>query len=713
MTKLFIVESPSKAKTIQRYLGRGYKVIATVGHILDLPKNRLGIDIENKYEPEYIILKNNIVSLIKSAEKDCDEILLAQDPDREGESIAWQVVHVTETKKPYKRVVYHEITKNAILEAIENGRDIDENLVNAQKARRILDRLVGYPLSQLIWKKIRHGLSAGRVQSPALRLIVEREREIIAFVPEKYFIEYLNFKRYKGADFSLNDQKGRRFRRSEDEVNADREVFSKVGSWVISDVKKNELKRNPPPPFTTSTLQQVANNVLGYSSKMTMSLAQQLYQGVEIKGAGQVSLITYIRTDSVNLSDYAVKNIRDTIRNVYGDKYLENYIRGYKNKSKLAQEAHEAIRPTNFEFSPEKVKDSLSPQLFKLYKLVWNRTVATQMRAEELVEKEYVATPKDDRAEKRLTGMKGQFLYKTEETLFEGYEILYGKKSALENKVFEKGEELILGKFNVEAEETKPPARYTDATLIGKLEKLGIGRPSTYASIISTLLLREYIVKEARYLKPTDSGILVNDFLCKHFKNIVDFKFTSDMEADLDGIAQGKKQYDKIINSFYSDFDRLIKLKDETVRKEDVVVIGKSDEKCPICGGEMEVKIGRKGKFISCKKFPECKGIISILEIDQDKYEIPAEVKNGEFVLKNGRFGMFWAHKDYPAIKLTKPLLLKERCPECGANLVEKKSKKGRSFTGCSAYPKCKYIKTDGKKYQGKREGSTERDRKS
>ncbi len=690
--KIILVESPSKAKTIEHYLNGEYSVFATKGHLIDLPKNKLGVDIDHGYEPEYVPIygKGTLIKQIKKITKDADEVYLAQDPDREGEAIAWQVASFCQKDcDKFKRIVFHEITPEAIKKAVNEPRGIDMDLVEAQKARRVLDRLVGYPLSQLLWHKIRYGLSAGRVQSAALRLIVERHREIENFRPETLY--YLGLKA-NDLDFYLLKQKG--FAKLALDKNAKekevKQVLQNLKQVKISKIKDYEEKINPPPPFTTSTLQQTANKLFGFSAKTTMRLAQELYQGVEIQGIGRKALITYMRTDSVRLADSAIYKIRDFIAQKYGESLVNDTVRKYKTRSKLAQEAHEAIRPVYFNLPPEKLKGKIPEPHFKLYRLIWNRTVATQAKPAIYIGR-LIKLDVKSLQEKAFYGLNSKYL------VFEGFKKIWGTLKSEEDsnnsaiKDLKAGDTLSVQDILINEFKTTPPPYYTDATLVKKLEKLGIGRPSTFATIIDTLIRRTYVERQGKYLVPTDSGIIVNDFLVKHFPQIVDYSFTAEMEDKLDTIAAGKLKKVEFLSKFYPDFVKQIEDKEKNVSKQDLVILEKTDKKCPKCGAPMVLKLGRYGKFYSCSKFPECDGMLPYL--DEDKYVIPEKARSGQWVLKVGPYGKFWAHKDYPKVKETAPLLLKEKCPKCGANLVERVGKNKRKFIACSAYPKCKYIK--------------------
>lgn len=695
-TNLLIVESPSKAKTINKYLGSEYKVMATVGHVIDLPKTKLGVDLEHNYEPlfETIYGKGKIITDLKKAIPKGGNVLLAMDPDREGEAIAWHVANALKLKDA-QRVTFHEITEGAINEAVKHPSKIDINLVDAQKARRVLDRLVGYKLSELIWKKIWYGLSAGRVQSVALRLIVEKEEERDSFNSEEYWD--VSVKLEDGAKnillAKLVKKDGKKYIPKEKKEVEDFEKKIGNSKFLVKDVVKKNLSKHAYPPFTTSTLQQAAYNILGYPSKKTMSVAQILYQS---------GYITYMRTDSVFLSSKAVDEIRALVSSRFGSEYVPEKPNFYKNRSKNAQEAHEAIRATDFNVSHEKVSHDLGVAAGKLYELIWKRAVSSQMSDKKVEVLTVSLIPKDLKKPEYLFTMGGEIV------LFDGFRKVLGTKK-MEDDLQEisqvkKGDELKKLDFVNEQKFTQPPARYTEASLIKKLEELGIGRPSTYSTIISTILGRGYVEKDGRALFPTDIGKVVTNFLKKSFERLMDYKYTAKVEDELDGIALGKKKYVPVIDDEYKTLKKGIEFALESVQKDDVVILGKSEEKCPDCNGEMVVRLGRYGKFLSCARFPECKGMKDLSggeeSLDLVKYFKPTEcpICKSKLVLKNGKYGKFWACEKYPECKGIVPLLLNEKCPECGHHLVERKGKWGRSFTGCSNYPNCKYIKKSLKK---------------
>ena len=694
---LLIVESPAKAKTINKYLGKDFIVKATVGHIIDLPKSNLSVDVEHGYEPEFTTIrgKGKIITTLKKAAKDKSSVYLAMDPDREGEAIAWHTKNALKLKKP-KRVTFHEITEEAVQKAMKNPTEIDENLVQAQIARRVLDRIVGYKISELVWKKIWYGLSAGRVQSVALRLIVEKEEEREIFVPEEFWTFFIDMKdqteKILRAKLSKKDDK--KYIPSNEKEVLDLEKTLGSSDYKVTSVKKTEKKKHAYPPFKTSTLQQSANNVLGFSAKRTMGIAQALYQ------AGH---ITYMRTDSVFLSNKAIKEIRSMVQKKHGEEYLPEKPNFYKTKSKSAQEAHEAIRPAHFDVEREEIEKKMGIPEAKLYDLIYRRVVSSQMIEKKVEVVSVELQPVDVKNPEYI------FSLGAEKVLFDGFRKVLGsgfkeKEELQEIEKIKEGDILKKEAFVKEQKFTTPSARFTEASLVKKLEALGIGRPSTYASIIGTIQTRGYVEREAKALFPTEIGRVVCHFLKKNFSRMMDYQYTADVEDQLDMIASGKIKYEPFIDAEYKPLIKEIEEADKNVKKEDVVILGDSKEKCPICKGEMVVRLGKYGKFLSCKKFPECKGMTDIdggeENLDFEKYARPEECPKckGELVLKTGKYGKFWACKKYPECKGTVPLLLNEKCPECESNLVERKSKWGKMFIGCSGYPDCKYIKKEKKK---------------
>lgn len=677
--KLLIVESPAKAKTISKYLDGKYTVKASVGHIRDLPKsNKKAIDIEAGFIPHYEISKGKekVVSEIKSLAKRAEEVLLATDPDREGEAIAWHIKEAVGLKNP-KRVVFHEITKDAVKEAIEHPRDIDENLRKAQEARRVLDRLVGYDLSGLIWKKVRYGLSAGRVQSPALRIIMEREREIRSFIPEKFWTitADVSAKEGKGEKFTLECSKEPR---EEKEVERILEIGNRE-IWKVKDIAETEAKRSPRAPFITSTLQQSASSRLGFAPSRTMGIAQKLYES---------GLITYMRTDSVNMSQVALKQIYGLVEKKFGKEYLTP--RAYSKKSKNAQEAHEAIRPTNM--LSESV--GLNEEQQKLYRLIWQRAVSSQMSDAKVMRTKITA----------IAG-KGEipdFFINGSRVMFDGW-LKADPMSRGEDVELPKvaiGEILKLIEIRSEGKQTEPPARYSEAGLVKELEKRGIGRPSTYASIIKTLEDRGYVEKISKALYPTDTGDVVSTFLEGNFAGYISDSFTAQMEDELDDIANGKIGYEKTLNDFYKPFHKEVKLKDKI---EKINNMGEADPamKCPTCEGKMIIKLAKSGRFLSCAKFPDCSGARKItgeeLEGPKETGEICPECKKGKLVERDGKFGRFISCNNYPKCKYIKKDAELEKqnstgvtCPVCKNGMMTERRGRFGLFYSCSNYPKCK-----------------------
>ncbi|HOV97557.1 MAG TPA: type I DNA topoisomerase [bacterium] len=723
--KLVIVESPTKAKTLSSILPKkDYIIEASMGHIRDLPKSGLGVDVENNFEPEYVIppKAKKTISLLKNKSKDVKEIILATDPDREGEAIAWHLKYLLQqngkkmrkgnsvsgresgnenkkSDKKFGRVSFHELTESAVEEAFKNLGDINMDLVNAQQARRILDRLVGYKLSPLLWKKVMYGLSAGRVQSVAVRLIVERERERLDFKAEEYWTmkglfssvsDYSDKKEEFEAQLIEKSAKKIKIpdKKSAEEIEKD----LKDDSFVVSSVKKMERKNAPYPPLNTSTLQQAMSNLFGFTAKRTMAAAQSLFEQ---------GYITYHRTDSLNLSPSFVAAARDFIQKEFGTDYLPKSPIFYKTKSKNAQEAHEAIRPTNVLFVPGKGGKKLKSDEMKVYSVIWKRSVECQMNPaiydQTMItvssEKGYVFKAVGSRIKFDGWFAVGKLLKISQNESDEEGNIL----SSVPN-VSEK-EKVNLKAITSEQHFTQPPARYSDATLIKKMEELGVGRPSTYAPTISTIQVRGYVEKEGRYFVPRDVAYVVNDLLVEHFPNIVDYGFTAEMEQNLDEIALGKKEWVSVIRNFYEPFEKELIEKEEVLNKKDVTNLGYSDEKCPECGKPLVFKLGRYGKFLSCSGYPECKYAKPISDSNGSEEEKDVDYgkcpncEDGVFVLKQGRFGKFLACSNYPKCKTTKNYMDKIgiKCPKCGEGDVVIKKAKGRVFYGCSRYPECNW----------------------
>jgi len=695
--KLVIVESPTKAKTISQFLKGGFKVESSFGHVRDLPRTKLGVDVDHNFEPQYVIPKKVLarVKELQAVAEKSDEVILATDEDREGEAIAWHLLQVlrlgkfqvagavkkivkTKTKKPYSRIVFHEITERAIEAALNKPRDLDLNLVDAQQARRVLDRLVGYKLSPFLWKKIAKGLSAGRVQSVAVRLIVEREREITVFKPDEYWEIVALLRKLKNESFEarlikkdnqLIDKLG-----IKNQVEADQMVkdLQRAG-YQVAAIEKKEVRRSPLAPFTTSTLQQEAANRLGFSARQTMRLAQQLYEGVSL-GQKAVGLITYMRTDSVNLSGEFLSATAELIIGEFGKNYHQEH--QYKTKSKLAQEAHEAVRPTSAGRSPETIKSYLNKQQYQLYDLIWRRALASQM-----AQAIFDATKIDISANNYLFRANGSAIK------FDGFLKLYPLR-AKENILPELSDKEILELVRIDHSQhfTQPPARYSEATLVKALEEYGIGRPSTYAPIISVIQDRGYVAKnEQRKFIPTEIGFMVSDILVENFPKIVDLNFTAKMEGDLDEIADGKKQWVPVIREFYDPFALELKEKYLVVKKQPT--IEETDRKCPQCGKPVIIRLGRFGKFYACSGFPECRFTEALIQKDNKTGVKCPKCGVGEIIGKRSRKGkVFFACDKWPECDYAlwnKPT--GEKCPQCGEMLIEagktiKCSKKECSF---------------------------------
>lgn len=719
---LVIVESPAKSKTITKFLGKGYKVMASFGHVRDLPKSNLSIDVENDFTPVYEVTtdKKKVIRELKKEITPETVIWLATDEDREGEAIAWHLLSALKLKKDQiestKRIVFHEITKTAVTNAIKNPREIDRGLVDAQQARRILDRLVGYKLSPLIWKKVKYGLSAGRVQSVATRLIVEREREIQAFKPEEYWSLEVELEGESKTPFKANlkEYKGKKADiKSEEQMNQLLQAIEGK-DYKISKIEKKETKRNPAPPFITSTLQADISRKLGYGVKRTMSIAQKLYEGMDIPGKGPTGLITYMRTDSTNLAKEALVGIKEKVAAEYGPEYALDAPRSFGKKAKGAQEAHEAIRPTNFDLPPSKLKDILKPEEYKVYDIIWKRTLACQMKEAKLDK-----TAVDIEVGEAMLRATGQTIK------FAGFLKAYvedideddkdkddAKAPASEKFLPELVEGEMLKELGKEPQQhfTKPPARYTEASLVKKLESEGIGRPSTYAPTISTIMDRGYVEKQDKSLCPTDIAGTVNDFLTENFEDIVDLKFTANMEAKFDEIASGDRQWVPVIEEFYGPFIENVKDKDKSIAKGEVL-----DEKCGKCDANLVMKYGRRGKFIACSNYPDCdftKQTDEEIEKEKKIKEIvgdipPCDLCGKEMTIKQGKYGSFLGCSGYPECKNIKPINKKtgHTCPQCEkGNVIEKKTKKGKTFYGCDKYPDCEFAAWDLKRLEEKQE---------
>lgn len=642
---LVIVESPAKAKTIGKFLGKNYKVIASVGHVRDLPKSKMGIDVDNNYEPYYITIrgKGPVIKELKKESKKAKKVLLATDPDREGEAISWHLSHILSIDEEENcRIEFNEITKTAIKNAVKKPRKINKHLVDAQQARRMLDRLVGYSISPLLWRKIRKGLSAGRVQSVATKIICDREKEIQAFIPKEYWSIIANLRTQdNGKSFDAKFYGTTEGKMDIEDKATVESLIAKLDNdgYRVSSVKRKEKKRNPYPPFTTSSLQQEAANRLGYTTKKTMSIAQQLYEGIDIEGEGTVGLITYIRTDSTRISDEAQKNAKKYILENYAEEYISESEKQYKTK-KDAQDAHEAIRPTSVYRSPDQVKNSLKKDQYQLYKLIWERFLASQMKA--AIYDTYSVEIQNNGLVFKASGSK---------LVFDGFLKVYTYAAVSDNEIPDviKEQRLLLDQIDSKQHFTQPPPRFTEASLVKELEEKSIGRPSTYAPIISTILSRGYIERENKSLKPTELGIIVTDLLVEYFPDIVDVYFTAELEQQLDKIEENKLDWIKVIDDFFKPFHVTLKHAEEEIKKIELVE-EETDEICEACGKNMVIKYGKYGKFLACSGYPECEH--------------------------------------------TRPIVHKigVACPRCGGDLVERRSKKGRLFYGCGSFPACNFM---------------------
>lgn len=708
---LVIVESPAKAKTIEKYLGKDFQVLASYGHVRDLVPKEGAVDPQNDFSMKYEIIEKSekhVQNIVKAA-KTADALFLATDPDREGEAISWHIYEILNKKKlignkPIHRVVFHEITKKAVTEAIANPKDLSKDLINAQQARRALDYLVGFKLSPLLWKKIRRGLSAGRVQSPALRMIVEREIEIENFVTREYWsidADVLSGdNNFRARLTHLDNQKQEQFS-IDNEVDANRireELISAAdGKLKIIKVDEKERKRNPAAPFTTSTLQQEAARKLGFTTRKTMQIAQQLYEGIDL-GGESVGLISYMRTDSVTLSQEAVQELREFIASRYGKESVPASPPVYKTKSKNAQEAHEAIRPTSVLRIPENIKAFLTPDQIKLYTLIWKRTVACQMihATISVVSVDFAC------------GEKGIFRASGSTVVNPGFMSVYleGRDDGPSDEEggflpqMKEGDSVDLKDIIAGQHFTEPPPRFTEASLVKTLEEFGIGRPSTYATIISTLQQRHYVELEQKRFQPTDVGRIVNKFLTEHFNQYVDYNFTALLEDDLDAVSRGEKNWIPLMREFWTPFISLIETKDESLKRSDVTQ-ELMEENCPDCGSKLSIRLGRNGRFVGCTNYPECKYTRNLKD---DGSAAAPEMVEGKtcpkcdsgLVIKTGRYGQFIGCSNYPACKHIEPLEKPEdsgiSCPECSkGNLTKRKSRFGKLFYSCSTYPTCTY----------------------
>lgn len=693
---LVIVESNTKTKTIAKFLGKDYEILSSVGHIKDLPKRRLGVDVENHFEPDYITIrgKGKILNQLKKSALNADHIYIATDPDREGEAIAFHLAEeIKSNNKNIYRILFNEITEKAVKQAISAPTKIDINKVSAQKARRVVDRLVGYQISPVLWRTVYRGLSAGRVQSVALRLIVEREAEIDKFIPQEYWSITAQLQAEKSQPFYSRlikiDGKPPELKNESETKAAVAEL--KKQTFQVKEIKKKKVTRQPAPPFTTSTMQQTAANRLGYSSKKIMMIAQQLYEGIELGTEGSVGLITYMRTDSTRISEEALMQSREYILVNYGNEYVPAKARRFKVKSG-AQDAHEAIRPTLVGREPKKIKKYLTAEQFKLYELIWKRFVASQMK-ETILEQTTVDITAGEKYLFRTTG--SVILFRGFLQVYEEYVEENGQKSDFEEmrvpRNISKGEILTLLELLPKQHFTKPPPRYTESSLIKELDNLGIGRPSTYALIVVTIITRKYVEKQKRQLVPTELGKTVNKILTQNFPDLINVKFTAQMEENLDKIESGKKRFLEVAENFYVSFKKAL---DEVDSKKDKIkdsLQEETQEKCPKCGREMIIRWGRNGKFMACSGYPECKHTKPLEKAEEVTATCDKCGRN--MVIKYGRFGRFLACSGYPECKNTQPISIGVNCPQenCSGVVVEKRSRRGRSFYGCSKYPDCKF----------------------
>jgi len=712
MTKhLVIVESPAKAKTIEKYLGKDFLVMASYGHVRDLPARKGSVKPDDNFAMTYAIIERNSrhVDAIAKALKHCDSLYLATDPDREGEAISWHILSLLQEKKllkakPVHRIVFYEITKKAVNEALNQPRDIAMHLVNAQQARRALDYLVGFNLSPLLWKKIRRGLSAGRVQSPALRLIVEREEEIEKFVSQAYwYIWALGQKQTSGFKAKLTHWQATKLEQfywpDANAANAakDEILAAANGELEVLAVVRKERLRHPAPPFITASLQQEAARKLGFTAKKTMQVAQQLYEGIDI-GIGVSGLITYMRTDSVNLSQEALAEIRDLIVKRYGAEYCPKSPRMFKTKSKNAQEAHEGIRPTSILRTPDNLKAHLTPDQRKLYQLIWQRTITSQMESARL----------DTVAVDLQAGNCAQFRANGSQIVFPGFLSVYEEgqddKNDPEQETllpdFKVGEKVKLKDVAVEEHHTEPPPRFSEASLVKVLEEFEIGRPSTYASIISTLQQREYVVVDKKRFIPTDVGRIVSHFLTDYFTSYVDYKFTAGLEDTLDAISRGEQEWIPVLEQFWQPFFEQVSSIDESVKRKDVTS-EELNQACPKCEKPLAIRLGKRGRFIGCTGYPDCDytqdlGTSSTPEPEAKTIDRACPTCTAPLQIKRGKYGLFVGCSQYPTCNFIEPLEKPEdtqvTCPSCNdQHILKRKSRKGRIFYSCAGYPKCKY----------------------
>lgn len=702
---LLIVESPAKARTIKKYLGKDFEVLASVGHVKDLPKSKIGVDVANDFQPEYVAIKGKgaVIKEIKKAAKAAEKVFLAPDPDREGEAIAWHIAEEIKEKDKVCRVLFNEITKRGIEEAIKHPLELNQDKFEAQQARRILDRLVGYQISPILWDKVRRGLSAGRVQSVAVRVICEREKEIKAFVTQEYWSVTASLEGKTPPPFEAKLAKVKGEKPSlgnEDETNA---VLKSIEGkdFSVTKVEKKARKKNPTPPFITSTLQQEAARKLGFSAKKTMMLAQRLYEGIDFGDEGPVGLITYMRTDSTHIADEAIKELREYIVKKYGDDYLPKAAKKYK-VSKSAQEAHEAIRPTSMTHTPEKAKSLLERDQYRLYDLIWKRFISSQMNPAVMDQ-----TAVDIAAGDSVFRATGSILR------FPGFTSVYteGKDSEDDSDKegllpdLKEGEVLKLKGITPKQHFTEPPPRFSEATLVKELENKGIGRPSTYAAIISNIQDREYVSLDNKRFHPTELGMLVTELLLENFSEIMNIEFTAKMEDTLDDIEAGKTNWIKSMKQFYSSFEQALtnaKASMRNVKRQEIP----TEIVCEKCSSNMVIKWGRNGEFLACPNYPDCKNTTNFKRGEDGKIEIVVEEVEAseekcplctkQMVVRRGRYGKFLACPDYPECKGTKAITTGIKCPKCNkGEISERRTKRAKIFFGCTEYPKCDFASWD------------------
>jgi DNA topoisomerase-1 len=684
--KLLIVESPTKARTLDRYLkGTGFTVISSNGHIIDLPKSKLSVDIKNNFKPTYDTIKgkSRIVSMIKKAAKDSSEIYLATDPDREGEAIAYHITQIIQKKIVPHRILFHEITKESIKESLKKPGYVNMYLVKSQQARRILDRLVGYKISPYLWKTIKRGLSAGRVQTVALRLIVERENAIDSFIREEYWTIDAHFKKTDDGEFKASLMKidgEKAVIKTEKECDAIIDAI-KSEQYTVTKFEKKNVEKVPPPPFITSNLQLEASKRFNFSAKRTMTIAQQLYEGIDLGEEGPVGLITYMRTDSFRVSNKSQEDAKRYIQDSFGEKFLPPSKRVYRSH-KGAQEAHEAIRPTSSFRTPDKIKKYLNSNQLKLYSLIWERFIASQM-----ANGVFESTSAD------IKGGKYLFRANSKKVLFKGFLILQRKEDEKPRFIIpplSEGERVHILTTEKSQHFTEPPKRYSEGTLVKQLEAKGIGRPSTYAPIISTIQDRGYVIKQEKVLVPTDLGKVVLKILLEYFEEIFNYDFTKEMEEELDEIEEGKKDMLLVLNDFYKPLSRMLDKVEKEVTKIKKKIEKKTDVKCELCGKPMTIKWGKYGKFLACSGYPDCE---YTKQINEEKIEGSCPQCGSSLIIRRGKYGRFVSCENYPKCNFTASVSTGVPCPEknCDGELVEKQTKKGKVFYGCSKYPECTY----------------------